>query len=396
MMLHIPLWGPFYAEDVLAPVVLVLLLMGGKFRDYLKGSGLWLALFLALAFVVSVVHICMDGWGNGYNFCVLLYLAGLFSFFRRITLSCRLRLALGGGFLAMTTVARWFSTRTRITFFWLLTENASGSAMSFLTRRFQFTFDNPNSLGSFYVLPMALVATALLQCLSAKNDVKPTKTALLIALPAVAFLPLCHTFSKHAILTGAVFLALVCGVVPVAWRARLRHVWLVVVVIGLICEVTVLWSTFPLSSKPPFINTVPGGYTIHQKAYWRMAVESPVTFLFGRTMAAIRDAYSACAERERAREILRQYNAEHLLDGFCRFMDPHNEYLNLLSFYGVGAVVLATMFFWCYARELHCPLAVFVLLALAFCCLWDDLLSKRWIWLTLACIGNYHFKENES
>ena len=402
MMLHIPLWGPFYAEDLLAPVVLALLVLGGDFKEYLKGSGLWLALFVAWAGIMSLAHIVMGGWEDGYNFCVLLYLAGLFCFFRRISLPSRLCVVIGGGFLAVV-LASWlagffFPSVSCPPFggFWLVTENASQSAMSFLTKRFQFTFGNPNSLGSFYPLPVILLVSALMSSLNdASEKSKRRMLWLCLAALVLSLLPLCHTFSKHAILTGAVLLAFVCIVLPKHWRKALQYAWLLVVVIGLICETTVLWSTFPLSSKPPFINSVPGGYTIHQKAYARMSAESLVTFLTGRTMADIRTAYPAHAERERARKILAQYNAEHLLDGFCRFMDPHNEYLNLLAFYGIGAVALAVVFFWRYAREIHSPLAAYFLLALAFCCLWDDLMSKRWIWLAAACLGNLNlFKEN--
>ena len=406
MMMHIPLWDPFYCEDLLAPAILTLLVLEGNYRKYCKKSYLWLALFLLWACAISLIHICLDGWSNGYNFCVLVYLAGVFMFFRQVGISVRCRFIIGGMFLAAAFVF-WLSgvlfphcSILSPNGFWYITENAKGSAMAFLSRRFQFTFDNPNSLASFYVLPMLLVLSALQEYFDEKGRTDSPSCPIEwkiggVAILLLTFLPLCHTYSKHAILSGALFLVFVYNMMPVQWKRILRHSWILVIVIGLICEVTVLWSTFPLSFSSPYINTIPGGYTIHQKTYARMLLESPAVMLTGRTMGDIKSAYPKYVEKDRAQKILRQYNAEHLINGFCTFMDPHNEYLNLLTFYGLGVLLLIVAFFLCYICENKGNFVLYFFIALAFCCLWDDLLSKRWIWIAAAIIGNHQFRRQD-
>lgn len=392
MMLHVPLAGPFFCEDLLAPLFLAMLVVLGPRQAFSGTSSRWLAAFLLLTGAVTLFHTACGGTEDAYNTAVLVYLAGVFLAFRHLDCPASWRLALGGGFLLAAT-ACWLAEPLRAVFpewpgqsFWLVTDNARDSAMAFLTKRYQFTFSNPNSLGSFYALPMALALTAL-------SEVFPhwsrRRRMLCLILLGMSFLPLCHTFSKHAIMSGALFLGFLCSIAPAGrWLDRLKRLsWLPVVLLGLLCLVTVLWTTFPLTSHAPFINTVPGGYTIHQDTYARMALESPKTFLTGRTLQNIRHAYPAAVDRPRADRILSQYNAQHLLDSFCTFMDPHNEYLNLITFYGIGAVLLALAFFMACIRERpDSPLLILAIIALAFCCLWDDLLSKRWIWVMTASL----------
>ncbi|MDD4539843.1 MAG: hypothetical protein PHT80_12570, partial [Lentisphaeria bacterium] len=46
----------------------------------------------------------------------------------------------------------------------------------------------------------------------------------------------------------------------------------------------------------------------------------------------------------------------------------------------------AMIAFWISSGVKATTMARYFLLALAFCCLWDDLLSKRWLWLAAAIL----------
>ena len=254
--------------------------------------------------------------------------------------------------------------------------------LSFLARRYAFLFGNPNILGSFYVLPMLLFLRGLEEKAPFFNW---QKWLFLLAFLALSLLPLVSTFSKHAIMTGAVILAFLANVLSERLPRLIRCFWLPILLVGIVCETTVLFVTFPVKSTPPFINTTTGMYAIHQTIYAKMPFTSPSAWLVGSSPAKIHQLYLQLADVNTIRHTLSQYNALQNLEMFSTFVDPHNEYLNLAAFYGVPAMAAIVAFFTIFAiRHRHSRYTTYFLLAFAFACLWDDLLSKRWICLTIA------------
>ena len=85
--------------------------------------------------------------------------------------------------------------------------------------------------------------------------------------------------------------------------------------------------------------------------------------------------------------------SEALLPSFLAYMDAHNEYLNQAAAFGLPALLCLVAFvigLAALSAPRHGPigamLALFVA-ALAVACLWDDLLSKRWVWVTLGLLA---------
>ena len=186
-------------------------------------------------------------------------------------------------------------------------------------------------------------------------------------------------------MTGAVILAFFANCLQDKFPRLVHSFWLPILLVGLVCETTVLFVTFPVKSTPPFINTTTGMYAIHQTIYARMPFTSPSAWLVGSSPAKIHQLYPTLADVRSIRRTLLQYNALDNLEMFSTFMDPHNEYLNLAAFYGIPALAVIIAFFIRMAlRRQASHYATYFLLAFAFACLWDDLLSKRWICLTFA------------
>ena len=79
-----------------------------------------------------------------------------------------------------------------------------------------------------------------------------------------------------------------------------------------------------------------------------------------------------------------------MTEQYATFMDPHNGYLDLTAHFGVPALLLALAFLgrqgWRAWRFRRAELGFF-LLALGFALMWDDLFSKRWIWVGLALLA---------
>ena len=380
--IHLPIFGPFYTEDCLAPVIAAALLIR---RPPLRHP-IFLPLLLLAA--ITANHF-LQGGENAYNLAVLIYLAGLYLFARQSIPSNKAMLICGGALLSLFILG-WIGDAVAFFLFhirdtglvFLGDDVAQTENLSFLARRYAFLFGNPNILGSFYVLPMLL----FLRGLEEKMPHFGKKQWLLtLAFIGVSLIPLVSTFSKHAIMTGAVILAFLANAAANRFPHLVRAVWLPILLVGVVCETTVLFVTFPVKSTPPFINTTTGMYAIHQTIYARMPFTSPSAWLIGSSPAQIRQLYPKLADVRSIHRTLLQYNALNNLEMFSTFMDPHNEYLNLATFYGVPALAVIVAFFILFAlRNGNSRYVTCFLLAFAFACLWDDLLSKRWICLTFA------------
>ena len=380
--IHISIFGPFYAEDCLAPFIAIALLI--------RRPSFCHPIFHPLFFITAItaVHF-LQGGENAYNLAVLVYLAGLYLFARSSTPPPQAMRICGGVLLSLFIIGwigdavAFFLLHIRDTGLVFLGDDvAQTENLSFLARRYAFLFGNPNVLGSFYVLPMLLFLIGL-------EEKTPRfgkkQWLLLFAFIGVSLIPLVSTFSKHAIMTGAVILAFFANCLQDKFPRLVRAVWLPILLVGLVCETTVLFVTFPVKSTPPFINMTTGMYAIHQTIYARMPFTSPSAWLVGSSPAKIRQLYPQLADCRAIHRTLLQYNALNNLEMFSTFMDPHNEYLNLAAFYGVPALAVIVAFFILFAlRNCNSRYVTCFLLAFAFACLWDDLLSKRWICMTFA------------
>ncbi|MBR6056711.1 MAG: hypothetical protein IKP58_00930 [Victivallales bacterium] len=399
--LHLHVFGPFYAEDCLAPVIAGALIIHRPSPRH----PIFLPLLMLMA--ITAIHF-LQGGENAYNIAVLIYLAGLYLFVRSHSLSAKIMLTCGGTLLSLFILG-WIGDAVASAVFhvrdtglvFLGDDVAQTDNLSFLARRYAFLFGNPNILGSFYVLPMLLFLRGLEEKAHYFNW---KKWLLLLAFLAFSLLPLVSTFSKHAIMTGAVILAFFANVLSERFPRLVRSFWLPILLVGLVCETTVLFVTFPVKSTPPFINTTTGMYAIHQTIYAKMPFTSPSAWLIGSSPARIHQLYPKLADVNTIRHTLSQYNALQNLEMFSTFVDPHNEYLNLTAFYGIPALAVIIAFFIIFAlRHRHSRYVTFFLLAFAFACLWDDLLSKRWLCLTFAFLPttttqapkDYHVPSNK-
>jgi len=253
-----------------------------------------------------------------------------------------------------------------------------------LAVRYQFLFSNPNLLGSFYILPVALVQPWLLQKIRGIRTLK--QALLLFCCLGICLVPLVSTASKHALMT----LAILAGTVLDAWPEKRKLLQPILVtalsLFAILCLLTVLWPVFPISGKFPYLNfRHQGNYTIHQEIYLKMLLSDKTSWLTGLGSDGIRQQYPLLADREKISSIMEQYRSPHWVEPFCTYMDPHHEYLNLATLFGVPAMLCCFAFWMAHLKSKHRLLLLFIP-AVLFCCLWDDLLSKRWLWMTLAIL----------
>ncbi|MBQ6473343.1 MAG: hypothetical protein IJJ33_15260 [Victivallales bacterium] len=368
-------------EDILVPVMAVLTLrkLWRNRTGRIPLEITLLSVYLALAGAATAWHISQGGaWlPHCYEWAVFAYGAVVFSFFALhglppLLMACLgvlLLLLWGGGWLALVSghapSLGFFSAEMRQTH------------LAFLAARYAFTMVNPNLAAPFCALPFTMLALGLPSLW--QEITHRTRAALIVAgTVALAWLGLVHTLSKHALLSLAVCAASVADGLALRLPRLARAAWVPIVLAGLVCECTVLFVTFPVTGKRPFVNTVPGMYTIHQYAYARMLCAERAFFGVGAERA--RSLYSKFVDPEQTRRTLAQYNQNDKLEVFLNAMDPHCEYLNQLLLFG-PLPLLAMLAFWlCLARR-NGRVAAALALAVLFCMLWDDLLSRRWLWV---------------
>ena len=357
----------------------------------------YLALFLGYALFSTLLHICQNGspfaaffeWGV-FAYCGLLFLA-----FQRQYASPKRLWQIGAAIIIaafacwLIDLLRYIASPESQPFFSMTSEKMSETAMPFLARRFQFLFDNPNMFGHVFALPFLLIALPF--CTETPALDKRYLIATFCLVPAV-FIPLAFSFSKHAILSFAILCAFLSCQIKLP--RKLKYLALLPIVIaGLFLETTVLFTTFPPKSSAPFIDTTPGMYTIHQKAYAKIICSK--LNLFGFHPAEARELYPANVDKASAEITLRHYNTEKDIDAFCTFMDPHCEYLNIPFLFGFPPLVLLIAFLVNLCRTSQTPLlATCLITALLFSMLWDDILSKRAIWIMLSLLTIYKKGEN--
>ncbi len=345
---------------------------------------LFLYVFLGLSLLSVLIHSAAGGafLPNIFEWSVYFYGAVIFFYFSRYSLPDRTCLWLGSTILSANVLA-WITGIVVYLFddgaapvFWEVYGKLADSDLPFLARRFSFTFDNPNLAAPFCSLAALMTAVGL------KSTEKKWPYIFLLC---AGFAVVATTLSKHGILYLAVLMFL-CGdyarnVMKIRWARGIMLSGLAAVILAF--ELTVLFVVFPLKSTAPFINTVPGMYNIHHRAYAKMITEAAP---FGMSVENLRKTYPEKVDVESAVETLKYYNSEDIADTFCTYMDPHCEWLNLPVLFGLPALLFMLAFL--VQRAGAGPLALFWCAAVLGTMFWDDVLSKRWIWLGLAISGN--------
>jgi len=391
--LNIPLRAPLFLHDLLGPVFMGALAVRGLlaaskregWRSYLRSPFVLLPTFLVLAVLATLAH--LHGFRDVYELGIVCYMAVLFAFFVGTPLKRR-HLAWYGLFVlgVMWGTALWQMLSGAMRSYGIYEQTTLG----FIARRFFFTFEHPNLVGSFYVLP---VACLLIGVAGRGRRLRWGELVLGLLAMAVLLLPLGLTISKHMLLSAA----LIAGAVVVEREHATgwRWFWLVAVLgTFAVFYLTVLFPFFPLQASFPFFNHATWGmYTTHQAIYWRILTKDAWAMLAGVGPEALRDLYPTMADGEYIRSVLTQYQQTELTESFCTYMDSHNEYLNTGTSFGLPALV-ALLGFWISQavvsfRRNRDELVLFFVVGLLCCCFWDDLVSKRWIWVTLALlVGN--------
>ncbi len=391
---------PLAAQDFLAPLLaLYLLCHWRQARHIFAESSFFLPAFLLFALSSSLYH-ASRGSGGFYDLAVFAYMALLYLFFRMLPMGKSLFWqGLGLSMLLILLAAFAFGALAlifpalpgRSLFFF---DPHSGSrGLNLLAVRYQFLFSNPNLLGSFYILPLALLQPWLLQKMRHCRNLR--QILLLFVAIGLCLLPLISTASKHALMS----LAILGGSMLEAWPKQGK--WLqipvvcAIILFASICLLTVLWPIFPISKQFPYLNLRhQGNYTIHQEIYLKMLAADKGSWLSGLGSKGIRQRYPQFADREKITIIMEQYHSPHWVEPFCTYMDPHHEYLNLASLFGIPAM-LCCFAFWLWHLQGKRPVLLLFIPTVLVCCLWDDLLSKRWLWITLAIISTRTILETE-
>lgn len=109
-------------------------------------------------------------------------------------------------------------------------------------------------------------------------------------------------------------------------------------------------------------------------------------------MSGIVENYPRLAAHDLIMSVLHQYRQENLVEVFARYMDAHNEYLNIGAIFGVPAMFSMYLFWFKAPGSINSRCAfekriiLFYVAAIFIVSLWDDILSKRWIWISLGIL----------
>ncbi len=379
-------------SDILLPFMAVALLWRYRrladMKALLTGPLRWLFAFLALGLICTLLH-GSPFVGEIYEWSVFVYMAVLFLFYRQLQWNER-HLAWGGlVLLAMVMAAFVYAMAAPALHlppaFCFTSPQMETTSMSLLQRRFAFTMGNPNLFGVFYPLPFAMMTPFVFGHDWRRHPL--SRRLLLLPAMGAALLPLASSASKHGLLTLAILLSWLASLLslPKTLARLLRTAPLLA--IAAVFEITVLFVTFPLKREAPYLNTDCGMYRLHQSTYVRMLKATSTAWFWGMGVHAAETAYPAHVQQDVVKGTLEQYNAMASYTDFITFMDPHNEFLNQLVLFGLPAALLLLLFWLSLPNASPHPaaMACFVI-ALLCCCLWDDILSKRVIWVTAALL----------
>ena len=389
----LPLRPPLMLFDIAAPLMIWQLWRRRKaLADHLstwRSPMPWLALAVLWVLLSSAIQ-QLRGAAPLYNTAIAVFMLLGCAFYCVTPIpSSRLCLAVGAGMLgcclAVYLLGSHCGNEAVSSRLFYTEENLLGTAGSVLARRFQFFFTNPNLLGSAYALPYLLCLPWLKERLEAK-ECRWRTWLLAAALMLLGALPLLNSVSKHLLLTFGLCLGLLASFPPLRRIGSRFAAPALTILLGLLLALTVWFRTYPAVRHFPWVDFgARSNYSTHQEVYLDIVRGTGVSgALFGHGIDELHELYPQFADGEKIASILEAYYG-HKLDGtFNSFMDPHNEYLNTASLFGLPAILLIAVAAWMLFKTSWkrrfipgcCAVA-----ALAFACLWDDLSSKRWIWL---------------
>ena len=396
VFLTIPLHGKVLFSELFAPFMLYRIWRQRK--SLMRPEFIPLGIAFCWMILATIVHI-LNGSGGIYDLAVFLYMGVIFAFYSCTELPKGKWCAITGGCLLALTVIALLATK----FF-----NIDGTFMegflyhdihfarledNALVTRFQFLSSNPNLLGGAYVIPTLILLPALTDALKSSSW-KVLACACLLTI--IGILPLFATASKMSVMTFGL-LAGAFASIPFLQPTKPRF-WMssAVIAFGLLCVITVLFRTYPALQKPPYVDfSHRGNYSVHQQIYGKILLDNGIGgALFGHSATELHELYPKYADVQEITEILEPYGFAPEAQLYCEFMDPHNEYLNTISFFGVPALLALVAFMItmiCHAfRKNELSMALLVIGAL-FCGFWEDAASKRFIWIALGIAASRLF-----
>ena len=340
--------------------------------------------FLATALLATAIHLHCS-FADYYEWLVFAYVAFIFHFYSNIRIQTKPLAICGTAILSVILLAFAYEIASTPfgcpTLFCFLSDQMDSTAMSFLSRRFSFTLGNPNVFACFYILPLLMLTPFVLGHDWKRHSL--STRLLYFPLCLIILLPILSSASKHGLMSLAIIASWMKPIFMLRKKSLDTLMLAGVLAVALIFELTVVFTAFPLQRSFPFINTQPGMYSLHQGIYAKISINNPSSLFMGMGINRAKQEYPKFADKALTRSVLERYNAMPSYENFISFMDAHNEFLNQIVLFGLIPLLTLLSFLLKQARG---HTAILFITALLCCCLWDDLLSKRPIWIALALL----------
>lgn len=381
--------GQMFVHDLLAPFM-VFCIVPAFFQNQtilLRPPFIFFLGFLLVTALLSFLH--YQTYLDIYEYSIYAYMIILFLFFF-IYPPTNIQLRVYGVVVILSLLVNFFSVFIPNPPIQSSNNPFENSTLSFVTKRFFFPLGQPNMVGSFFVLPITCFLLGFNERL---RELSSGRLLFFVAALSFCCLPLLFTVSKDMLLS----LAVMGGWLFAHPKLPCRPLSKPLLVAGLLSiffvfYLTVIFPFFPMQRTFPYINTNTFGmYMIDQGIYLRIVLSDTVTFLIGAGKSTAKEMIPMFVDVGKIYDILLQYNMQWTLDGRLHYRDAHNEYLNLTANFGVIAALLLYLGIMTTpslikvgsCKKTILITVVFFLLALLLVSLWRDILSKRWVWITL-------------
>lgn len=346
----------------------------------------YLFIFLSMASLSTLIN--LQNLRDIYELLVFGYVVFIFLFFSATRIPSKILLYYGLSVLICMLGYEAYQFYTGVGDIYKVYED---TPLDFISKRYFFTFNHPNLTGSFYSLPILCLLLGGKEFISNMN---PKRLIMFSGLIFVLCIPLCMTVSKHMLISMSI-IAAAASFYPAINKSFICRflIFSSLIMSAIIFYATVLYPVFPLDRTFPFINVKTCGmYMIHQAIYFKIIFSSVHSFFLGTGMSGIVENYPLLADHDLIMSVLQQYRQENLSGIFSRYMDAHNEYLNIGALFGVPAM-LSMYLFWFKAPSstnsrfsFEKRIILFYVASIFIVSLWDDILSKRWIWISLGIL----------
>jgi hypothetical protein len=381
--------GQMFVHDLLAPFM-VFCIVPAFFQNqtiFLRPPFIFFSGFLLVTALLSFLH--YQTYLDIYEYSIYAYMIILFLFFF-IYPPTNIQLRVYGVVVILSLLVNFFSVFIPNPPIQSSNNPFENSTLSFVTKRFFFPLGQPNMVGSFFVLPITCFLLGFNERL---RELSSGRLLFFVAALSFCCLPLLFTVSKDMLLS----LAVIGGWLFAHPKLPCRPLSKPLLVAGLLSiffvfYLTVVFPFFPMQRTFPYINTNTFGmYMIDQGIYLKIVLSDTVTFLIGAGKSTAKEMIPMFVDVGKIYDILLQYNMQWTLDGRLHYRDAHNEYLNLTANFGVIAALLLYLGIMTTpslikvgsCKKTILITVVFFLLALLLVSLWRDILSKRWVWITL-------------